>query len=167
MATIGRARQCAESQINNPLPRALYDEADEKETTPKFHFGKESCRFHRRAVDMLFSRLSEGMTQPCFDAEGRELKLGDWRWMASKKQLYELLFVDAKDDVIRLLALPLEGLEDKKYTVAGHQLKLVMAQASQSKVLFAVNSKAMHMVELIAEKGPPESIPSEVGLEDV
>jgi len=31
MATIGRARQCAESQINNPLPRALYDEADEKE----------------------------------------------------------------------------------------------------------------------------------------
>ena len=32
MATVGRARQCAESQINNPLPRALYDEADEKET---------------------------------------------------------------------------------------------------------------------------------------
>ena len=31
MATIGRARQSAESQINNPLPRALYDEADEKE----------------------------------------------------------------------------------------------------------------------------------------
>ena len=31
MATIGRARHCAESQINNPLPRALYDEADEKE----------------------------------------------------------------------------------------------------------------------------------------
>ena len=145
MATIGRARQCAESQINNPLPRALYDEADEKETTPKFHFGKESCRFHRRAVDMLFSRLSEGMTQPCFDAEGRELKLGDWRWMASKKQLYELLFVDAKDDVIRLLALLLP---------------------TQSKVLYAVNSKAKHMVDLIGEKGLPESSPSDVDSED-
>ena len=107
------------------------------------------------------------MAQPCFDAKGRELNLGDRRWMIAKKQLYALLFVDAKDDVIRPLALPLEGLEGKTYTVAGHQLKLVMAQASQSKVLFAVNSKAMHMVELIAEKGPPESIPSEVGLEDV
>ena len=31
MATVGRARQCAESQINSQLPRALYDEADEKE----------------------------------------------------------------------------------------------------------------------------------------
>ena len=43
MATIGRARQCAESQINNPLPRALYDEADEKEnekTHHDEHFGK-------------------------------------------------------------------------------------------------------------------------------
>ena len=107
------------------------------------------------------------MAQPCFDAKGRELKLGDRRWMVSKKQLYELLLVDAKDVVIRLIAMPVEGLGGETYTVAGHQLKLVMAQASQSKVLFAVNSKAMHMVELIAEKGPPESIPSEVGLEDV
>ena len=94
---------------------------------------------------MLFSRLSEGMTQPCFDAEGRELKLGDWRWMASKKQLYELLFVDAKDDVIRLLALLLP---------------------TQSKVLYAVNSKAKHMVDLIGEKGLPESSPSDVDSED-
>ena len=31
MATVGRARQCAESQINSQLPRALYNEADEKE----------------------------------------------------------------------------------------------------------------------------------------
>ena len=51
------------------------------------------------------------MAQPCFDAKGRELKLGDRRWMIAKKQLYELLFVDANDDMIRLLALPLEGLE--------------------------------------------------------
>ena len=109
------------------------------------------------------------MAQPCFDAKGRELKLGDRRWMIAKKQRYELLFVDARDEVIRLLALPLEGLEGKTYTVAGHQLKLVMAQATQSKwsVLYAVNSKAKHMVELLTEKGPPESIPSEVGLEDV
>ena len=101
---------------------------------------------------MLFSA-------PCFDAKGRELKLGDRRWMIAKKQLYELLFVDANDDMIRLLALPLEGLEGKTYTVAGQELK--------SKVLYAVNSKAKHMVELNTEKGPPESIPSEVGLEDV
>ena len=51
------------------------------------------------------------MAQPCTDAKGRELKLGDRRWIIAQNQPYELLFVDARDDVMRLLALPLEGME--------------------------------------------------------
>ena len=43
MATIGRARHCAESQINNPLPRALYDEVDEKETKRTSLNTKRTC----------------------------------------------------------------------------------------------------------------------------
>ena len=107
------------------------------------------------------------MAQPCTDAKGRELKLGDRRWVIAQKQPYELLFVDARDDVMRLLALPLEGLEGEVYTIAGHELKLVLAPVEQSKGLFAVNSKAKNMVAIIAAKGNPESIPAEVGLEDV
>ena len=116
---------------------------------------------------MLFSSWLESMAQPCTDAKGRALKLGDRRWIIAQKQPYELLFVDARDDVMRLLALPLEGMEGEDCTIAGHQLKLVMAPVQQSKGLFAVNSKAKNMVEIVAAKGNPESIPAEVGLEDV
>ena len=107
------------------------------------------------------------MAQPCTDAKGRELKLGDRRWIIAQKHPYELLFVDARDDVMRFLALPLEGIEGEDCTIAGHQLKLVMAPVQQSKGLFAVNSKAKKMEEIVAAKGNPQSIPSEVGLEDV
>ena len=116
---------------------------------------------------MLFSSWLESMAQPCTDAKGRALKLGDRRWIIAQKHPYELLFVDARDDVMRLLALPLEGMEGEDCTIAGHQLKLVMAPVQQSKGLFAVNSKAKNMVEIVAAKGNPESIPAEVGLEDV
>ena len=67
---------------------------------------------------MLFSRL-ESMAQPCTDAKGRALKLGDRRWIIAQKQPYELLFVDARDDVMRLLALPLEGMEGEDMGVEG------------------------------------------------
>ena len=52
---------------------------------------------------------------------------------------------------MRLLALPLEGMEGEDCTIAGHQLKLVMAPVQQSKGLFAVNSKAKSTVEIIGE----------------
>ena len=49
------------------------------------------------------------MAQPC-DAAGRQLKLGDRRWVVFKKQAYELIFVDLAEGVMRFLALPLENV---------------------------------------------------------
>ena len=77
------------------------------------------------------------------------------------------MYVDTADDVMRLLALPLEKLEGDTVTIAGHNLKVVKAKMATSTKLYAVNSKAKPMLDAITAHGHPAPLPSDLGLEDV